>query len=675
MKLIEITLVNFRQFYGRQKIVFASGEQNITIVFGENGKGKTGIFRALMFGLYGSTHLEQDNQKDEIHLVNFISLDENLNMPVDALVEVIFEANDKKYALKRTLQGFKTREKITERVQNAELNIIDEQGNYHVDPITDPVEIKEIINDILHESIKDFFLFDAEKIETFAKTDARVKEEVKTGIVKLLQIDKLDEAIQLLKKLYTSEKRRVLQSSQNLDLNRKENEIEALTNEIKSLEGKFVLKEGNKISCEREIGEIKEKLAENEDVRRIQEKYDHEKEKRNLEVKLSGAKKDEIKKQLIHNGFNLVMKDAYPSVKSYLDQILVDQKDLIPFEVIEKSLNDFVCACCSSDLRANPDYLKHIEHLKSNFKRSELTPLISLISSSIYDFSLEEEAFVNSISNNFHGYREIKKNIEDLNKQLQRYKTNINSKAQEQENLKHLEATLKGKEQLLHNLGVEIEGLQNQIKDKEKTKEALDKEFSRLLRTNESLHIDSKVLQYMEDLKDQFEKVFKEYSDEMRTKLTVEATKIFKELIDRKDKDLVNRININEKYEIDIMGWDQINITQDISQGQRQVVALSFITALAKVASGGSENIKFPLFMDTPFGRISGNNRDHLIDHVPGLTSQWILLLTDTELSKTEEMRFKSTNKLGKWYKLEQITKGHSQIVAMANKDAIATRG
>lgn len=84
MKLLKISLQNFRQFCGYQQIEFASKDQNITIIFGENGKGKTGIFRALMFGLYGSTHIQQDNQKDEIHLVNFIALEENLNMPVDA---------------------------------------------------------------------------------------------------------------------------------------------------------------------------------------------------------------------------------------------------------------------------------------------------------------------------------------------------------------------------------------------------------------------------------------------------------------------------------------------------------------------------------------------------------------------------------------------------------------
>ena len=154
-------------------------------------------------------------------------------------------------------------------------------------------------------------------------------------------------------------------------------------------------------------------------------------------------------------------------------------------------------------------------------------------------------------------------------------------------------------------------------KEKEKNKMPWKKNLAVCFEQTKAYKWIPRYFNILDALKEQFEKVFKEYSDEMRLKLTTEATSIFKELIDRKDKNLINRININEKYEIDIIGWDQINITQDISQGQRQVVALSFITALAKVASGGSEDINFPLFMDTPFGRISGNNRDHLIDHIP----------------------------------------------------------
>lgn len=675
MNLLEITLNNFRQFYGEQKIEFATGKENITIVFGENGKGKTGIFRALMFGLYGSTHIQQDNPKDTIHLVNILKLEQNPNMPIDAFVKLVFEHRGKKYEIKRYARGYKTGATITEKVMDVELFVVDESGNYPPEPLTDEKEVKEIINGILDEAIKDFFLFDAEKIETLAKTDVKVKEEVKNGIVKLLQIDKLEAAIHLLKKLHATEKRRITQSSHNLDLTRKQNDIEELTKEISNTLEKIDLKEDNKTSCIAEIERIEEQLAENEDVRRIQEKLNAEKEKKNLHVRLAKDKKNEIKSELVSNGPHLIMKDTYFSVKNYLDQILVDQKDLIPIEVIEKSLRDFECACCGNDLRENKSHFHHIEMLKNNFKRSELTPLITQITSSIHDYSMDEEEITLAIDKKLREFREIKDGIEEIEREIDKYSSEIQHKAQEQENLKNLEATLSSKKNFLRELEIEIESLKLQVIDKEKKKEALEKEFTRLLREDQTNRIDAKILLHIDTLKDEFEKVFKEYSDEMRAKLSYETTEIFKALIDRKDKDLVNRIEINENYEIEIIGWDNVNITQDISQGQRQVVALSFITSLAKVASGGSEDINFPLFMDTPFGRISGNNRDHLIDNIPNLTSQWVLLLTDTELSRTEEIRFKSTGKLGKWYKLEQIEPGHSEIVPIEVNESMATRG
>lgn len=675
MRLIEIALHNFRQFYGDQKIEFASGDQNITIVFGENGKGKTGIFRALMFGLYGSTHIQQDNPKEKIHLVNLLAMERNPNMPIDCTVKITFEHKGITYVIQRFARGYKSGSQITEKIMDAELNIIDEQGNYSAEPITDENEIKNIINVILDESIKDFFLFDAEKIETLAKTDAKVKEEVKNGIVKLLQIDKLEAAINLLKRLHTAEKRRITSSSQNLDLTRKQNDIDALIGEVANNEEKVSLKEENVVSCALEIERIEAQLTENEDVKRIQEKLKVEKDKKNLHIRLAKDKKNEIKGELISNGYHLMMKDTYYSVKNYLDQILVDQKDLIPIEVIEKSLNELVCACCGNNLQENREHLTHIELLKNNFKRSELTPLITQITSSIHDYGMEEEEIMNSIDTKLREFREIKDGIEEIEREIDKYNSHVQQKAQEQENLRNLEASLNSKKSFLHDLEVEVKTLKIQTADKEKQLEAMEKDFSRMLRENESNRIDAKILNYMESLKNHFEAVFKEYSDEMRLKLTTETTEIFKVLIDRKDKDLVKRIDINEKYEIDIMGWDNINITQDISQGQRQVVALSFITSLAKVAAGGSEDINFPLFMDTPFGRISGNNRDHLIDNIPNLTSQWVLLLTDTELSRTEEIRFKGTGKLGKWYKLEQIEPGHSDIVPVQINETMSTRG
>jgi len=161
----------------------------------------------------------------------------------------------------------------------------------------------------------------------------------------------------------------------------------------------------------------------------------------------------------------------------------------------------------------------------------------------------------------------------------------------------------------------------------------------------------------------------------MRNKLNEVTNHLFKSLIDSQDHFVVDKISINEKYEIEVFGWNGEKITQDISQGQRQMVSLSFISALAKVAAGSSKRIDFPLCMDTPFGRVSGKNRDNLILNMPRFTSQWILLFTDTELTSDEEAVFKKEGKLGKTYKLNQIEKGITKIVEVPTYETLATRG
>ena len=121
MKLLSITLENFRQFYNKQKIKFSDGDRNVTVVFGENGKGKTGIFRALVFGLFGEVYLAQDNNKDKIHLVNLLKLDENEGMPVNATVKIEFEHKGEKYFIERIAQGYNMNNIIEERILSPKL--------------------------------------------------------------------------------------------------------------------------------------------------------------------------------------------------------------------------------------------------------------------------------------------------------------------------------------------------------------------------------------------------------------------------------------------------------------------------------------------------------------------------------------------------------------------------
>lgn len=668
-----MSIKNFRQFYGEQQIEFAQDNQNITIIFGENGKGKTGIFRALMYCLFGSTHLQQDDPKEVIHLVNLLKLNEQLGLPVEAQVEIEFEHKLKHYCLLRTLKGVKRGSNIQEK--NDGVNLTISSGENILKVIKDEIEVKQIINSIIDEKIKDFFLFDAEKIDTLTKTDTSVKEEVKTGIVKLLDIDKLEIAINLLSRMHTMERKRIFSSSQSMDLITKENEIEEYKIKLQQLKNRITDEEKQKSQFKADIQSLQEVLSLNEEVKKLQDKYDLEKEKQMLKNDTLNEVKESLRKKLVDSGHQLILKDYFMSAKNYMDQISVKQQDLIPIQVIEKSLQDRQCACCQTPLEHGSRALEMIEQLKLNHKYTELTPIISQMISVIHDFSLQEEEWIQNLGEKLMQHEELKREIQEFEYRMETLTQEISDKAQGYDDLKQTELQLKQRQLELESVEQQLNLLDLQINQLKKDLDESEKSFNQLLRENESLKSEVKMLDHILNLRDELQKIFNEYSAEMRLKLTGETTKIFKTLIDRKDIDLINKIEINDKYEIELIGWDNINITQDISQGQRQVVALSFITALAKVAAGDEVTIDFPLFMDTPFGRISGNNRDHLIQSIPSLTSQWILLLTDTELSRVEEEKFKETKKLGRWYKLEQITKGHSQIVELSLNATMSTRG
>ena len=59
MLLKSLKMKDFRQFNGEQKIEFsADKDQNVTIIMGENGAGKTTFAQAFRWCFYGNTILD-----------------------------------------------------------------------------------------------------------------------------------------------------------------------------------------------------------------------------------------------------------------------------------------------------------------------------------------------------------------------------------------------------------------------------------------------------------------------------------------------------------------------------------------------------------------------------------------------------------------------------------------
>ena len=136
MKFINITLYNFSSFYKQHSIEFhTKTEYPVSIIVGGSGFGKTSIFDAINWALYGKEYeniLRIQYQKDILDYVNETALKEALpeNKAVEMSSTLLFEHEEKRYRVQQAIcvRNNNGRLYITDRTTN--LYDIHSNGNW-----------------------------------------------------------------------------------------------------------------------------------------------------------------------------------------------------------------------------------------------------------------------------------------------------------------------------------------------------------------------------------------------------------------------------------------------------------------------------------------------------------------------------------------------------------------
>lgn len=679
MKLIKMDLENFRQYYGKQSIEFAyQGDQNTTILFGENGKGKTGIYRAIMFVLFGSKKISQDAANENIHLTNFKVIDDTSG-PAQSSVTLKFEHENNVYEIKRVMRAIKiSSNSIQEQEGDVSLLEIDAKtGNVKANALSDKQEINIKINKIINEDIKDFFLFDAEKIDTIAKADSNVRKEVKNAIFSLLQLDKIETAKSFVKDISKVVRHRLSEGMKDGNANqisKKMSDIDIETEEIKSIlvkidEDKQVMdemiaKHSLTLEKNKHIVETKNRIKEKEDqIELLQNQLENN--------------KTQLSRSLFEVGPSLLLEGFLDENKNYFDNFLGDNKVSIPKEILNLSLLNDKCIVCDNDLKEHEQNKKYIESLLETYKHSESYELARNLLKEAKDSLDEHKKSEQDFNSNLKSYKTLSNQISKEVDSIKDFKDDIANSAKNSVDLADIQSMIEQEEAKKENAIREIALKENKLEELDVQKEELEKQYQELLKKESRNEFDQSQLQMLVTLEHELKDISKTFSEDVRSLLGKYTSDIFKKLIDKKDIEVINNVEIDAHFQIVAFNNNGYKITQDISQGQRQILSLSFITALAKLAvrEDSVDKIDYPLFMDSPFNRLSGMNRDNLIEKIPNLTAQWILLVTDTELTPSEEKVFKSTNRLGRWYRINQLDIHHSEIEAVDLNETMSTRG
>ena len=126
MILDKLILENFRQFRGKQEIVFADlPDRNVTVIHAENGFGKTALLNALLWGFYGPAGLTKDLEMPGLVMHEGVALQSDDPEETYARVTVLFHDDGKKYTLERSLSLAQQRNK---KKGDLELEILDDDG-------------------------------------------------------------------------------------------------------------------------------------------------------------------------------------------------------------------------------------------------------------------------------------------------------------------------------------------------------------------------------------------------------------------------------------------------------------------------------------------------------------------------------------------------------------------
>lgn len=622
MLIKKVTLKNFRQYREEQTIEFAADkEKNVTMVYGEMGCGKSNLFSAINWCLYG----ESGSVENESEIINKAALSEGIDGDaVETVVKVEFRHDSKSYYCIRTLKAKNvcvSRDKYgNERftyfpeTESPFLGII--QGTGEVSRVADAAET---INSILPSQMRKYFFFDGEKIDELSKPGH--EGEVKKGIEAVLQLHIITRGINHLKQVckdYDAALERYSKGEVK-ELYRRRSEINS---EIDNLEEKQSGLQNEHSEAKKlistyntrllELGEIKDQVEQRDKLENRLKDLNNESEELELKMKKETTKAFIVLSEKIRKKTHEIVSQKR-------------QKGEIPTGIRETFLRDLleerICIC---GRRIEPDSSEEtaIKRRLSHVKPGELENLIIELPGKLNLLSTEAGSIVNSLKTLRSEKTNVRDEIDGTVEDLQHIHESL--KDTEHENISNLESERDDAMKRLGGIEPEITKTSGDIDKKERELKNIDEKIERA-EINEKR---GKELKKRGDIAEKSRNVLKKINNkfiqEMRKEIQEYSQDIFGSLIWKSSQ--FKDVSISDKFELEVLDRWGKPARRELSAGERQCFSLAFILAMSEATEAEA-----PFIMDTPFARISEDPLRNISEKLPNLTKQLVLLVTNKE--------------------------------------------
>ncbi len=639
MKLEKIIIENFASYYGEHSLDLNTDQDKpVIIIIGGNGFGKTSLFQAINWALYGEDYekdLKKYYDRKIVDYVNEASLTDGImnNEIISMSANLYFSHNTDKYLISQNIEVSARKEGdklfVQEEFKSTKLSQITPKGDH-----VDIPHHKLLLNELLPSNVRDYFLFDGDRIYKLASPGS--SSEVRDAIYRVVDLELLQNAQDHLEEIAREFGRAAkrestgelkdIEDQYNTSVEKKDKlikDIKQNTDEIRSIRDQLDIIE-NKLRDLPDTGKIQAKIDNlKSEVIIIQDDSENLiQEKRKLAYQMSGILVGDVASDLITNLDNKREKGEIPKnvSKTFLEEMLRSKK----------------CFICNEEIiKGNKLYESIQKRLEIEKKKKDDQVLL--------DYNFQLKALSSIIDNSKIKINEIEKQLNEFDKQktekqllIDQFnrdlaklpKEDIQGLLSEQKS-RHEELEKRGRREA--NYHHDLETLKIKISELESQRIELAKKQKnvRAMQLREMLaHVSS----------EQIAVIYKDFAEESRAsveKLTIDE---FRNFVFSSSG---YEVRLNENYELVVLDSNGQRVLQRLSMGQSQCLSLAFITAISRVSE------KYPpLVIDMPFGRLDEEVHGIVSKRLPELTKQLILfLLPNTEWNVTTKKALKSKAK------------------------------
>lgn len=671
MKINRIKYRNFRCFLDAEVIFETTSSQNIALLVGPNGSGKTEMLFSFWWVLYDFDFSKLSGKTQTPYSLNS-ALHQALenaktNMSETCQVELDFEDNGVFYKMKRSETFTQKGGKITSE-QQVELSY--KENNVKLLPITDPKKVEKILLRVIPQNVLHGIIFDGERMKQLSSitSDAQIaveavikeitNEELFTlirGDLESIKSDFRTDFTKLGKKQNIAKFEQIQSTIQTFEdeINTDNVELEAVRKSI----------EENNI----ELGEIHRKLEELKEVR----KYEQERSRLLKEL----SKKDQELKTAIDTfykdlseGYLLDISNLISTVQNNLSE--VDIPAGLTVEAVQSIMKRTHCICGTELTQEIREALKELLHT--------LPPdnINSTISEMARQMGLSVSGTNDKISRSYENIRTIEGEIKEIKDSIAQISSQITSSNSESAagletrntELKALitEASVRERqlEEEIHSHSKKLETYKkqrNQVSQASdaitrlNTKDAFVDKCIKLIRAIDEYNKQQSLLEINSNINDAYSTLSEDASRERKLyvvqfdkKRKYMLISYYEQNFKRMKADWLNKgeylaRSASGKSDAQIDEEIKIKIAEPNSTGQSKVNSLAFAKSILdfsskeRVDESISRTKKYPFIIDSPFTELSDENLTKPAKNIHEFSEQIILMISSESLRGVNE--------------------------------------